>query len=263
MRPIHMVEPILSVRDLHTHFFADEGVVRAVDGTSFDLYQGRTLGIVGESGSGKSTVARCVARLVDTSAGGIKIDGVDIAAMREAKFRPMRRRVQFIFQDPYRSLNPRRTVGEAIIEGPMNFGLSRKEALQRARDLMAVVHLPPAAIDRFPHQFSGGQKARVGIARAIALHPKLVILDEPTAALDVSVQAVVLNLLQDLKASMGMSYLFVSHDLNVVRLLCDRAIVMRTGRIVEQGLSERVLGDPQDAYTKELLTAIPHPPLPV
>ena len=170
-----------------------------------------------------------------------------------------------VFQDPTDSLNPRFTAARAIADPLLQLGgIKGRDALRaRCEELAGLVGLPVNLLDRFPHQLSGGQKARVGIARAIALHPKLVILDEPTAALDVSVQAVVLNLLQDLKQSMGMSYLFVSHDLNVVRLLCDRVIVMRTGRIVEQGACERVLGDPQDAYTKELLTAIPHPPLPV
>jgi peptide/nickel transport system ATP-binding protein len=170
-----------------------------------------------------------------------------------------------VFQDPTDSLNPRFTAVRAIADPIMQLGDIRGRDALRARceELATLVGLPINLLDRFPHQLSGGQKARVGIARAISLHPKLVILDEPTAALDVSVQAVVLNLLQDLKQSMGMSYLFVSHDLNVVRLLCDRVIVMRTGRIVEQGSAEQVLGDPQDAYTRELLTAIPHPPLPV
>ena len=210
-------------------------VVAAVKDVSLTIRRGETLGIVGESGSGKSTVARCVARLVDTSAGGIKIDGIDIAAMREAKFRPMRRRVQFIFQDPYRSLNPRRTVGEAIIEGPMNFGLSRKEALQRARDLMAVVHLPPAAIDRFPHQFSGGQRQRICIARALAMEPELLIGDEPVSALDVSVQDQVLKLLDEVRRKFDLAVLFITHDLRVAAQVCDRIAVMQRGVIVEQG----------------------------
>jgi peptide/nickel transport system ATP-binding protein len=232
-------------------------VVAAVKDVSLTIRRGETLGIVGESGSGKSTVARCVARLVDTSAGGIKVDGVDIAAMREAKFRPMRRRIQFIFQDPYRSLNPRRTVGEAIIEGPMNFGLSRKEALQRARDLMAVVHLPPAAIDRFPHQFSGGQRQRICIARALAMEPELLIGDEPVSALDVSVQDQVLKLLDEVRRKFNLAVLFITHDLRVAAQVCDRIAVMQRGVIVEQGATADVFAAPQHEYTRALFDAAP------
>ena len=189
--------------------------------------------------------------------GGIKIDGIDIAAMREAKFRPMRRRVQFIFQDPYRSLNPRRTVGEAIIEGPMNFGLSRKEALQRARDLMAVVHLPPAAIDRFPHQFSGGQRQRICIARALAMEPELLIGDEPVSALDVSVQDQVLKLLDEVRRKFDLAVLFITHDLRVAAQVCDRIAVMQRGVIVEQGTTAEVFAAPQHEYTRALFDAAP------
>ncbi|WP_028351885.1 dipeptide ABC transporter ATP-binding protein [Bradyrhizobium murdochi] len=242
-------------------------VFRAVDGISFTVGHGESVGLVGESGCGKSTTSTMVMRLLDQSSGRIVFDGEEIGAILPQAFArlPLRKSIQMVFQDPTDSLNPRFTAARAIADPLLQLGDIRGRDALRARceELAGLVGLPVNLLDRFPHQLSGGQKARVGIARAIALHPKLVILDEPTAALDVSVQAVVLNLLQDLKASMGMSYLFVSHDLNVVRLLCDRVIVMRAGRIVEQGPSERVLGDPQDAYTKELLTAIPHPPLPV
>ncbi|WP_213289758.1 ABC transporter ATP-binding protein [Bradyrhizobium sp. sGM-13] len=242
-------------------------VFRAVDGISFTVGHGESVGLVGESGCGKSTTSMMVMRLLDQTSGRIVFDGEEIGAILPQAFArlPLRKSIQMVFQDPTDSLNPRFTAAHAIADPLLQLGDIRGRNALRARceKLAGLVGLPVDLLDRFPHQLSGGQKARVGIARAIALHPKLVILDEPTAALDVSVQAVVLNLLQDLKASMGMSYLFVSHDLNVVRLLCDRVIVMRTGRIVEQGPSERVLGDPQDAYTKELLTAIPHPPLPV
>ena len=242
-------------------------VFRAVDGISFSIGHGESVGLVGESGCGKSTTSMMVMRLLDQTSGLIQFDGEDIGGIAPASFArlPQRSRIQMVFQDPTDSLNPRFTAVRAIADPIMQLGDIRgRDALRtRCEELATMVGLPHNLLDRFPHQLSGGQKARVGIARAIALHPKLVILDEPTAALDVSVQAVVLNLLQDLKASMGMSYLFVSHDLNVVRLLCDRVIVMRSGRIVEQGLSEQVLGNPQDAYTRELLTAIPHPPLPV
>jgi peptide/nickel transport system ATP-binding protein len=239
---------------------------RAVDGISFSVGHGESVGLVGESGCGKSTTSMMVMRLLDQTSGRIMFDGDEIGGILPNAFArlPLRKSIQMVFQDPTDSLNPRFTAARAIVDPIMQLGDIRGRDALRARceELAGMVGLPINLLDRFPHQLSGGQKARVGIARAIALHPKLVILDEPTAALDVSVQAVVLNLLHDLKQSMGMSYLFVSHDLNVVRLLCDRVIVMRSGRIVEQGPSERVLGDPQDAYTRELLTAIPHPPLP-
>jgi peptide/nickel transport system ATP-binding protein len=242
-------------------------VFRAVDGISFSIGHGESVGLVGESGCGKSTTSMMVMRLLDQTSGLIQFDGEDIGAIAPASFArlPQRSRIQMVFQDPTDSLNPRFTAARAIVDPIMQLGdIKGRDALRaRCEELATMVGLPHNLLDRFPHQLSGGQKARVGIARAIALHPKLIILDEPTAALDVSVQAVVLNLLQDLKARLGMSYLFVSHDLNVVRLLCDRVIVMRTGRIVEEGSSEKVLSDPQDDYTKELLTAIPHPPLPV
>src|SRR4051812_22839156 len=245
----------------------EQEIFRAVDGISFTVGHGESVGLVGESGCGKSTTSMMVMRLLDQTSGRIMFDGDEIGAIMPHAFArlPLRKSIQMVFQDPTDSLNPRFTAARAIADPIMQLGDVRGRDALRARceQLAGLVGLPVNLLDRFPHQLSGGQKARVGIARAIALHPKLVILDEPTAALDVSVQAVVLNLLQDLKASMGMSYLFVSHDLNVVRLLCDRVIVMRMGRIVEQGQAERVLGDPQDAYTRELLTAIPHPPLPV
>ena len=245
----------------------EQEIFRAVDGIGFTVGHGESVGLVGESGCGKSTTSMMVMRLLDQTSGRILFDGDEIGAIMPHAFArlPLRKSIQMVFQDPTDSLNPRFTAARAIVDPIMQLGDIRGRDALRARceELAGLVGLPINLLDRFPHQLSGGQKARVGIARAIALHPKLVILDEPTAALDVSVQAVVLNLLQDLKQSMGMSYLFVSHDLNVVRLLCDRVIVMRSGRIVEQGSSEKVLGDPQNDYTKELLTAIPHPPLPV
>jgi len=242
-------------------------VFRAVDGISFSVGYGESVGLVGESGCGKSTTSMMVMRLLEQTSGRISFEGEEIGDIMPNAFArlALRGRIQMVFQDPTDSLNPRFTAARAIADPILRLGdIKGRDAVRaRCEELATLVGLPLNLIDRFPHQLSGGQKARVGIARAIALHPRLVILDEPTAALDVSVQAVVLNLLQDLKASMGMSYLFVSHDLNVVRLLCDRVIVMRTGRIVEQGPAERVLSDPQDAYTRELLTAIPHPPLPL
>jgi len=238
---------------------------RAVDGIGFSVRRGETLGLVGESGCGKSTTSMMVNRLLDPTAGRIVFDGQDIGSIpaRQFALTPLRRRIQMVFQDPTDSLNPRFTAERAILDPVLRMGTIRgREALRaRCEELAGLVGLPVELIDRFPHQLSGGQKARVGIARAIALNPDLVILDEPTAALDVSVQAVVLNLLEELRQRLRMSYIFVSHDLNVVRLLCDRVIVMRSGRIVEEGTAEAVLGAPQADYTKELLTAIPHPPL--
>ncbi|UGV27664.1 ABC transporter ATP-binding protein [Rhodopseudomonas boonkerdii] len=242
-------------------------VFRAVDGISFSVGCGESVGLVGESGCGKSTTSMMVMRLIDKTSGRIAFDGDEIGEIAPNAFArlPLRKSIQMVFQDPTDSLNPRFTAARAIADPIMQLGdVKGRDALRaRCEELARQVGLPVELLDRFPHQMSGGQKARVGIARAIALRPKLIILDEPTAALDVSVQAVVLNLLQDLKQSMGMSYLFVSHDLNVVRLLCDRVIVMRAGCIVEQGVTDAVMDDPQDDYTKQLLTAIPHPPLPV
>lgn len=243
---------------------SEQPAFRAVDGIGFTVRRGETLGLVGESGCGKSTTSMMANRLLDPTSGRIVFDGQDIGAIpaRQFALTPLRRRIQMVFQDPTDSLNPRFTAERAILDPVLRLGSLRGRDALRARceELATLVGLPVELLDRFPHQLSGGQKARVGIARAIALEPDLVILDEPTAALDVSVQAVVLNLLEELKQRLRMSYIFVSHDLNVVRLLCDRVIVMRAGRIVEEGTAEAVLGAPQADYTKELLTAIPHPP---
>jgi peptide/nickel transport system ATP-binding protein len=234
---------------------------RAVDGVSFALNRGESVGLVGESGCGKSTISNMVMRLIDKSDGAIVFGEEDIGDIPPKKFArlPLRKRIQMVFQDPTDSLNPRFTAARAIADPILRLGEARGRSTVRARceELAGQVGLPVELLDRFPHQLSGGQKARVGIARAIALGPELVILDEPTAALDVSVQAVVLNLLQDLKEQLGMSYLFVSHDLNVVRLLCDRVIVMQAGRIVEEGPTQEVLRAPKAQYTRDLLAAIP------
>ncbi|MBI0537880.1 ABC transporter ATP-binding protein [Roseomonas sp. KE2513] len=242
---------------------ASQAPFRAVNGIGFEVRRGESVGLVGESGCGKSTTSMMVMRLLDSTAGHITFDGEDIGAIPAQRFAasPLRRRIQMVFQDPTDSLNPRHTAARAISDPIRRLGTLRGSALAaRVEELATLVGLPLPLLDRFPHQLSGGQKARVGIARAIALNPDLVVLDEPTAALDVSVQAVVLNLLHELKLRLGMSYLFVSHDLNVVRLLCDRVIVMRAGRIVEEGPVETVLENPAADYTRELLAAIPHPP---
>ena len=238
---------------------------RAVDGISFSIGRGESVGLVGESGCGKSTTSTMVMRLIDKTGGRIVFNGEDIGEIPARAFAtlPQRRRIQMVFQDATDSLNPRFTAERAIADPILRLGQEKGARAIRARceELAAQVGLPAELLGRFPHQLSGGQKARVGIARAIALRPSLIILDEPTAALDVSVQAVVLNLLQELKESLGMSYLFVSHDLNVVRLLCDRVMVMESGRIVEEGPTEKVMSAPRHDYTRALLEAIPHPPV--
>ncbi len=232
-------------------------VVKAAENVTIEVRRGETLGIVGESGSGKSTVARCIARLVDPTSGEISIDNVDIAKMREGAFRPYRRRVQVVFQDPYRSLNPRRTVGQSITEGPVNFGLGRSEAHARARGLMSLVGLSPDALDRYPHQFSGGQRQRIAIARALAMEPVLLIGDEPVSALDVSVQAQVLRLLDDVRKKFDLAVLFITHDLRVAAQICDRIAVMQRGVVVEAGATADIFARPQHEYTRALFNAAP------
>jgi peptide/nickel transport system ATP-binding protein len=238
-------------------FTSGARVVKAVSDVSLEVRRGETLGIVGESGSGKSTVARCIARLVDPTSGAIRIGGVDVARMPERDLRPHRRRVQIVFQDPYRSLNPRRSVGQSIIEGPVNFGLAVGDAERRARDLMGFVGLSPDALDRYPHQFSGGQRQRIAIARALAMEPVLLIGDEPVSALDVSVQAQVLRLLDEVRRKFDLAVLFITHDLRVAAQICDRIAVMQKGVVVETGTTAHVFADPQHAYTKALFAAAP------
>ncbi|MGL4323582.1 MAG: ABC transporter ATP-binding protein [Beijerinckiaceae bacterium] len=237
--------------------FGKDRIVHAVKDASLVVRRGETLGIVGESGSGKSTVARCIVRLIEPTSGDVRIDGVDVAALSTAEWRPWRRKVQVVFQDPYRSLNPRRTVGEGIIEGPMNFGIARDEAMTRARDLMQLVGLSSDALDRYPHQFSGGQRQRICIARALAMEPEILIADEAVSALDVSVQAQVLELLEDVQQKFNLAMLFITHDLRVAAQICDRIVVMWKGDIVEQGITSQIYRDPQHDYTRRLLSAAP------
>ncbi len=255
--------PLLEVNDLIKTFAGKSGPVHAVKGVSFTVRDGETVGLVGESGCGKSTTSSMIVRLLDPTSGQILFDGEDLAATPAAKFArdPRRAGIQMVFQDATDSLNPRHTARQTI-EEPLRW-LSRSDRASRAQrieEVAELVGLPGHLLDRFPHQLSGGQKARVGIARAISVSPRFLILDEPTAALDVSIQAVVLNLLADLRARLGMSYLFVSHDLHVVRLLCDRVVVMKGGEIIEQGDAEAVMSAPSDPYTKSLLDAAPRPP---
>jgi peptide/nickel transport system ATP-binding protein len=232
-------------------------VVRAARSVDIAVRKGETVGIVGESGSGKSTVARCVARLIAPTAGEIRIGEVDVARLPERRLRPHRRNVQIVFQDPYRSLNPRRTVGTSIIEGPINFGLPRPQALDRARRLMTLVGLAQDVLDRYPHQFSGGQRQRIAIARALAMEPQLLIADEAVSALDVSVQAQVLQLLDDVRRRFDLAVLFITHDLRVAAQICDRIAVMQQGVIVEQGVTAEVFAAPQHPYTRALFNAAP------
>ena len=231
--------------------------VAAAASVSLEVRRGETLGIVGESGSGKSTVARCIARLIEPTAGRIMLDGEDVAQLASGALRGFRRRVQIVFQDPYRSLNPRRTVGEAIVEGPMNYGIGRDAALANARRLMDLVRLDPKSLDRYPHQFSGGQRQRVCIARALAIEPELLIADEAVSALDVSVQAQVLALLDEIRTQLNLAMLFITHDLRVAAQVCDRVAVMQRGRIVEQGPVGELFAHPQHEYTRALFAAAP------
>jgi peptide/nickel transport system ATP-binding protein len=231
--------------------------VAAADNVTLTLRKGRTLGIVGESGSGKSTVARCIVRLIDPTTGSIRLAGREISELSRRLLQPHRKRIQIVFQDPYRSLNPRVTIGESIAEGPINYGTRRKEALARARELLELVDLPPDAISRYPHQFSGGQRQRIAIARALALDPDVLVADEAVSALDVSVQAQVLELLDEIQKRLGIALLFITHDLRVAAQICDDVAVMQHGRIVEQGAAAEVLTHPRQAYTRALLDAAP------
>ncbi|WP_424812319.1 ABC transporter ATP-binding protein [Roseococcus sp. YIM B11640] len=231
--------------------------IPAVKSADFSLAKGETLGLVGESGSGKSTLARCVVNLVQPETGEIIFDGVDLRPLTRSARKPFRQRVQMIFQDPYASLNPRRMVGDAIAEGPITHGTPRAEALARARDLLALVQLDPGAMTRYPHEFSGGQRQRIGIARALAMQPELLIADEPVSALDVSVQAQVLKLLAELRERLGLTMLFITHDLRVAAQICDRVAVMQRGAIVEMGPTAKIFGTPEHRYTRELLESIP------
>ena len=265
-RPSDPAAPVvLRVRGLaktydDKRWFGQRRQVHAAADVNFEIHRGQTLGIVGESGSGKSTVARCIVRLVDPSAGSVVLGGEpgeDIAMMGARALRPLRRRVQIVFQDPYRSLNPRRTVGQALVEGPMNYGLSRHSALQRARGLLALVRMDDSAMERFPHQFSGGQRQRICIARALMMEPELLVADEAVSALDVSVQAQVLQLFEDIRARLNLAMLFITHDLRVASQVCDQLAVMSQGRVVEYGPAAQVFGAPQHAYTRALFAAAP------
>ncbi len=238
-------------------FFRKTREVNAAQDVNIEIRKGETLGIVGESGSGKSTVARCIVRLINPTSGEIYIDDDEIAELPESSLRQHRRRVQIIFQDPYRSLNPRRTVGQSIVEGPMNYGLDKDSAWTRATELLKLVDIDSKAIDRFPHQFSGGQRQRICIARALAMEPEVLIADEAVSALDVSVQSQVLDLLDDVRKKFNLAMLFITHDLRVASQICDNVAVMCKGMVVEQGKSSEVFKNPKHSYTQELFNAAP------
>jgi oligopeptide/dipeptide ABC transporter ATP-binding protein len=262
-----MNEPLLAAYDLVKHFPVARGVVfqrglrqvHAVDGVSFEIQRGATLGLVGESGSGKSTVARLVTRLLEPTSGRILYDGRDITRLSGRRLRSLRRDLQIVFQDPEASLNPRRTVGAIVAEPLRVQGIgSRAERRRRARELLEIVGLNPEHYNRYPHEFSGGQRQRIGIARALITTPKLVVADEPVSALDVSIQAQILNLLKDLQSDFDLTYLFIAHDLNVVRHVSDEVAVMYLGKIVERAQADELVTRPVHPYTEALLSAVPH-----
>ncbi|WP_439551498.1 ABC transporter ATP-binding protein [Falsiroseomonas sp.] len=258
--------PLLEVQDLRRSFGGGRTLfgprkpeVRAVDGVSFTLARGETLGLVGETGSGKSTLGRLVLRLIEPGAGRVRFDGQDVTAASSRALRALRPRMQMVFQDPYGSLDPRMTAAEIIAEPMTAHGVKRAEAVRRAADMLGRVGLSPAMAARYPNEFSGGQRQRIGIARAIALDPALVVLDEPVSALDVSVQAQILNLLAEIQARSGVAFLFIAHDLAVVRHVSDRVAVMYLGRVVEMAPRDALYGAPRHPYTVSLLSAVPRP----
>ncbi|PPA73449.1 ABC transporter ATP-binding protein [Achromobacter spanius] len=255
--------PVLEVKDLKKTYVIGHGwlggkrEVHAVDGVSFSVRRGETLGIVGESGSGKSTIGKCLLKLVGINGGQLIFNGQDIAAMSESRFRPLRHDIQMIFQDPFASLNPRHTVGRIISDGPVANGVPRAKAEARVRELLSLVGLDPSAFDRYPNQFSGGQRQRIGIARALALEPKVLVADESVSALDVSVQAQVLQLLHDLQQRLQIALVFITHDLRVAAQICNSVLVMHRGKVVEYGSPTQIFDKPQHAYTRQLIAAVP------
>jgi len=261
-------EPLLVVENLKKYFPIKEGFlidrtvdyVRAVDDVSFEIRQGETMGLVGESGSGKSTTGYCVLELLKPTSGSVRFDGEELTTMPRNELRRMRREMQIVFQDPYSSLNPRMTIGDIVGEPLLVHKIGdRKRRRRTVEELLEVVGFNPDFVNRYPHEFSGGQRQRIGVARALALNPRLIVCDEPVSALDVSVQAQILNLLKDLQQAFGLTYLFIAHDLAVVREMSDTIAVMNRGKIVEAGTADQVYTNPRDDYTKALLAAVPVP----
>ncbi|MFZ4286507.1 ABC transporter ATP-binding protein [Variovorax sp. HJSM1_2] len=259
-------EPLLQIQHLRKYFGSGTHPVRAVDDVSFTIRKGETLGLVGESGSGKSTIGRLLTRLVDPTSGEMRYfgentaGGVDLAGLSQGQYRPLRSKIQIIFQDPYASLNPRMRIREVLAEALDTHGLAKGKArLPRIHELLQQVGLRPEHAERFPHEFSGGQRQRIGIARALAVEPKFIVADEPLSALDVSIQAQVVNLLMELKEQLGLTLLFISHDLDVVEYLCDRVVVLYLGRVMEIAPTESLYASPQHPYTRALLAAAPIP----
>lgn len=267
LKPVHrdppLGKPLLAVDRLDKTYVTSRGLfkkgryVHAVNQVSFGIRRGETLGLVGESGSGKSTVGRCIVRLLNSDGGHIHFNGIDVAGLQGEALRNHRKHMQMVFQDPYASLNPRRKIGQIIAEGPIAHGESERDALARAHELLNLVGLDPTTTERFPHEFSGGQRQRIGIARALALEPELLVADEPVSSLDVSVQAQVLDLLEDIKKRLDLAMLFITHDLRVAAQICDRIAVMKLGEVVEFGVTAEVFANPRHAYTRELLAAVP------
>jgi peptide/nickel transport system ATP-binding protein/oligopeptide transport system ATP-binding protein len=262
-------EPLIEVRDLVKHFPLTQGIVfqrkvgavRAVDGISFDVLRGETLGVVGESGCGKSTTARLLLRLMQPTSGSVKFEGREIATIKGTALKDLRREMQMIFQDPYSSLNPRKTVGSIIGDPFLIHGLEGDAAKRKrsVQELMDRVGLNPEHYNRYPHEFSGGQRQRIGVARALALRPKVIVADEPVSALDVSIQAQILNLLRDLQRDFGLTLIFIAHDLSVVRHMCDRVAVMYLGKVAELATSDQLYAHPRMPYTGALMSAVPVP----
>ena len=261
-------EPLLVVENLKKYFPIKKGLlfdrtvdyVRAVDDVSFKIRQGQTLGLVGESGSGKSTTGYCVLEILKPTSGSVRFDGAELTTMGRSELRRMRREMQIVFQDPYASLNPRMTVGDIVAEPLLVHKIgNRRQRRKTVVELLEVVGFNPDFVNRYPHEFSGGQRQRIGVARALALNPRLIVCDEPVSALDVSIQAQILNLLKDLQKEFGLAYLFIAHDLAVVREMSDDIAVMNRGKIVEIGSADQVYTNPKNDYTKALLAAVPVP----